>query len=81
MRRLPHDRRRADFGSIGPDLTHLADVAGGRVPGLSALDYVMQSVRYPSAFTVPGYDAGVMPTLDLSATELAILTEFLLQRR
>ena len=49
----------AEFASIGPNLTHVSDVADGRVEGMSAEAYVTQSIRQPQAFTVTGFGAGV----------------------
>jgi len=67
---------------IGPPLSGLADRAGTRRPGMSALDYVRESLRDPSAFKVPGYDFGSgeigMPDLGLSNEEIETLAAFLL---
>lgn len=38
---------------VGPDLTNVADLAAQRVPGLSAADYLDQSIRQPNAFIAP----------------------------
>ncbi len=43
-----------------PSLVGLADRAGSRVPGLSAEDYVRQSIMTPNAYVVPSYGAGLM---------------------
>jgi cytochrome c oxidase subunit 2 len=66
--------------SIGPNLTGLSDRAGDRVEDLDPSEYVIQSVRSPQAFIVPGYDA-IMPTIELSEDELDVLVDFLLQDR
>ncbi|MEE9284721.1 MAG: cytochrome c oxidase subunit II, partial [Dehalococcoidia bacterium] len=42
-------------GVIGPDLTHVASVAGQRVAGLSAEEYLRQSIQEPNAFVVEGF--------------------------
>ena len=42
-------------GAIGPDLTHVASGAAQRVPGLSAEEYIRQSIAEPSAFVVEGF--------------------------
>jgi len=64
------------------ELSGLADRAGTRRPGMSALDYVRESLRDPSAFKVPGYDFGSgeigMPDLGLSNEEIEKLAAFLL---
>ncbi len=43
-----------------PSLVGLASRAASRVPGLSADDYVHQSITTPDAFIVPGYSGGIM---------------------
>ena len=62
---------------VGPDLTHLADRAATRVPGLDARAYVRQSIREPGVYRVPGYGA-VMPDLGLSDADIDSLVAFLL---
>jgi mono/diheme cytochrome c family protein len=49
-----------DATSVGPSLLGLSDVAGSRVAGLSAEDYVRQSILHPNDYVVDGYIAGVM---------------------
>lgn len=71
----------AELASIGPNLTHLANIAGERIVGFSAAEYVTQSIREPQALTVTGFPAGVMPTLQISDAELEALVEFLLTSR
>lgn len=66
--------------AIGPDLTGLGERAGDRVDGLDDRAYVIQSVRSPQAFTVPGYGP-LMPTIELSDDELDVLVDFLLEDR
>ena len=65
---------------IGPSLIGLSERAGDRIPGLSAAEYVEQSIRHPQAFTAPGYEmsAGAMPTFSLTDEEVESLVEFLL---
>jgi cytochrome c oxidase subunit 2 len=70
----------ANEGFIGPNLTGLPDRAGERVEGLSAEDYVRQSVLDPQAYIVDGYGE-VMPTLPLDTAEVDALVEFLLSER
>ena len=72
-----HSRAGVSEGFIGPDLTALADRAGDRVGGLSAEEYVRQSVLDPRAYVVSGYDP-VMPVLPVDTAELDALVEFLL---
>ena len=72
-----HSRAGVSEGFIGPDLTDLADRAGDRVEGLTAEEYVRQSVLDPQAHIVSGY-GGQMPVLPVDATELDALVEYLL---
>src|SRR5688572_28030914 len=46
-----------------PDLAGVAGRAAERVQGLSALDYLAQSLYEPDAFVVPGFNPG-MPTIN-----------------
>jgi len=46
--------------TIAPSLVGLSKRAGSRVSGLSAEDYVHQSILTPDAFVVPGFSGGVM---------------------
>ena len=71
----------AEFASIGPDLTQLPEAASERIPGMSAREYVTQSIRQPGAFTVQGFPAEVMPTFELSDAEVESLVAFLLADR
>lgn len=47
-------------GITGPSLEGLADRAGNRVPGQSAVEYITESLRLPNAYIVPGYNPGLM---------------------
>ena len=74
----------ATTGQIGPDLTSVGEVAGERVEGLSAEEYIAQSLAAPQAFIVPGFEAttaGAMPDLNLTEPEIAALVDFLLGER
>jgi hypothetical protein len=46
-----------------PDLAGIAGRAAERVPGVSALDYLAQSLYEPDSFIVPGFNPG-MPTIN-----------------
>lgn len=73
-----HSREGAsNTAQIGPNLTGLTHRAGDRVEGLSAEEYVRQSILDPQAYMVEGYGP-LMPVLPLDADELAALVEFLL---
>jgi cytochrome c2 len=39
----------------GPSLVGIANIAGKRIPGLSAVEYLEQSILDPSAYIVEGY--------------------------
>lgn len=73
-------------GQVGPDLTHIATVAAGRIPGVSARDYIVESIVDPDAFIVPDCpigpcQRGLMPPdfgQRLSEQELDDLVAFLL---
>lgn len=55
-------------GAVGPKLDGLGERAGTRVSGVSAEDYIKQSIENPSAFVVPGF-APSMPALKASMTD------------
>jgi len=48
-----HTIQGTSTGIIGPELTHIATVAATRIEGLSAEDYIRQSILEPDVFTVP----------------------------
>jgi cytochrome c oxidase subunit 2 len=70
----------SETGVIGPNLTDLSARAGDRVDGLSAEDYVRQSVLEPQAYIVEGFP-DFMPTLPLDVAEVDALVDFLLSER
>lgn len=45
---------------VGPSLDGVATRAETRVPGLSAEEYLDQSIRHPDAYVVDGFPSGVM---------------------
>lgn len=66
--------------NVGPNLSDLAETAGTRVGGLSAEEYVRQSLLAPQAFIVPGFEARIeMPTLKLNIQEVEALVDYLLE--
>ena len=68
-------------GPVGPNMGNLADHAATRVAGLSAEEYVYQSISEPGAFVVEGYTAGIMPATfaeTLSEEEIRGLVAWLL---
>jgi len=64
---------------IGPPLDHIGTVAATRRPGLSAQEYIRQSVLDPGAYVVPGYQDSMPRDLgrDLSPTDLDALVAYL----
>lgn len=46
---------------VGPGLAGVFERAAARVAGMSAGEYIEQSIRDPGAFVVDGFLAGVMP--------------------
>ncbi|MET0566401.1 MAG: cytochrome c [Acidimicrobiia bacterium] len=67
----------SETGFVGPDLTGLADRASDLVEGLSAEEYVRQSILDPQAYIVDGYGSQ-MPVLPVDAKELDALVDYLL---
>jgi mono/diheme cytochrome c family protein len=45
----------SEGGTVGPPLTHIGTVAGPRKPGMSAEDYIRESILDPGAYIVPSY--------------------------
>jgi cytochrome c2 len=45
---------------IGPSFYGIADRAGNRISGMTAEEYLRQSILEPNAFVVSGYPAGQM---------------------
>jgi cytochrome c oxidase subunit 2 len=67
-------------GKVGPDLDHLAADAQKANQG-SVEEYAATSIKNPSAYTVPGFPAGVMPSYSsLSDQQVADLVAFLTQK-
>jgi mono/diheme cytochrome c family protein len=56
-------------GTVGPSLTHIATVAETRTPGLTADEYLRESVRDPGAYVVPGYPDTMPRGLDRGMTQ------------
>ena len=68
-------------GPVGPNMGNLADHACTREAGMSAEDYVYQSITEPGAFVVEGYITGIMPpdfTTKMSEEEIRGLVAWLL---
>ena len=65
--------------SFGPMLTGIGERAAQRVDGLSADDYIRQSILEPSTYVVPGYRSLMYPNYASALNEqnLADLIAFL----
>ena len=46
---------------VGPSMAGLGSVAGSRVSGMSAEDYIHDSIVAPNDFVVEGFGANIMP--------------------
>lgn len=74
-------------GLVGPDLSHLGTEAAERKPGMSAEDYIFESIRDPQAFVATGVERaipGIMTagiTAGLSDEEVQALVDFLLAQK
>lgn len=66
-------------GNIGPNLDELAGQAG-KLTDLSAEDYTKESILNPDAFTVQGFQKGVMPSFEgrLDEKQVQELVKYLL---
>lgn len=51
----------SERGPIGPNVANLPETAGSKVEGLSAEEYVHQSIVAPNEYINEGYAAGIMP--------------------
>ena len=64
-------------GQSGPNLNQIGSVAAARKPGMSAEDYIRESIVNPNAYLVPGFPP-IMPSFQgvLSEEELNQLVEY-----
>lgn len=51
----------SERGPVGPNMANLHETAGSKVEGLSAEEYVHQSIVAPNEYINEGYAAGIMP--------------------
>ena len=67
-------------GAIGPPLTNVGTAAASRKPGMSAEDYLNESIANPTAFLVPGFPPVMPPNggADLTDQERASIVAYLL---
>ncbi|HEY8477222.1 MAG TPA: c-type cytochrome [Chloroflexota bacterium] len=68
-------------GTVGPNLSDAASVAGQRKPGVSPEEYLRESITAPDAYVVQGFQGGIMPKLPLTDREVDDLVAFLMTRR
>jgi mono/diheme cytochrome c family protein len=71
-------------GTVGPNQTNIGSVAETRVPGMSADEYIHESILDPSVFVVEGFPDGVMPKNYnelLTSEEISDLVAFFLSLR
>jgi hypothetical protein len=67
------------IGTVGPALNGVADRAAdprSSATGLSAADYLYQSIHEPTAYLVPGYGP-LMPQLNVAECELQAIVAYL----
>lgn len=70
-----------DVTIVGPSLAGVASRAGERVSGLSAEEYLRQSILEPNAYTVEGFSANIMPltwSQELTSDQVDDLIAFLM---
>jgi len=61
---------------VGPRHQDVYETAKTRVEGLSAEEYLTQSIRIPTAFVVPGFTP-VMPAFNFNDDQILALIEYL----
>lgn len=70
-----------DTTLVGPSLANIGTEAGNRVEGMSAEEYIHQSIVEPDAHVVEGFSPGIMPGTygtQLSEQQVNDLVAFLL---
>ena len=67
------------FRPVGPPLNEIGLVGRKRIAGMSAEDYIRQSITDPGAYVVPGYPDSMPRGLarDMSPEDLAALVAYL----
>jgi mono/diheme cytochrome c family protein len=69
---------------VGPSLAEIGMEAAQRVSGMSARDYIHQSIVDPNAYVVDGFEADLMPQdwgKVLDDTQITSLVDYLLTLR
>jgi len=70
-----------EANGVGPSLAHIATDAATDKPGMTAEQYIRESITDPDVFVVPDFPAGVMPKTygqQLSQQQLDNLVAYLL---
>jgi cytochrome c2 len=70
-------------GRLGPDLTQVGTTAATRAPGLTAKEYLRESLLNPGGYIVPGF-SDTMPrglTRNLSEADVDALVLFLREHK
>jgi cytochrome c551/c552 len=70
-----------DVVVVGPSLAKIGAEAGSRVSGVSAEEYLRQSILEPDAYTAEGFAAGLMPKAladELSEEQVGDLVAYML---
>ncbi len=76
----------ASFDAGFPSLANAPDWAGARRPGLTASEYLTESIAAPGVFISPDFRAGqagpttAMPQLRLTSEQIDSLVDYLLRR-
>lgn len=71
-------------GAVGPGLNEIGEVAATRVEGMTAEEYIRESILMPNAHVVEGFPENVMPqNFDerLNQEQLSDLVTFLLDQQ
>lgn len=66
---------------VGPSVAGIASRAGNMVPGISAEEYLRQSILEPDSYVVEGYPPSVMPNVwdeKLTEEQVKSLVDYLL---
>ncbi len=72
---------RPDEVLVGPSMAGIANRAGSRVSGVSAEDYLRQSITHPDEYVVEGFQPGVMVQVweeELTPEQIDNLVAFLM---
>lgn len=80
---LAEDQTQSNRGPVGPHFGNLAENAATRVAGLSAEEYIHQSIVEPGAHVVESYVNGIMPATfsqQMSEEEINLMVTWLLEQ-